>query len=1561
MPPPTFTSQDLRSLDKLRGQETKVQNKVVATEVKLSEQQDKLDALVRAGAADTKVRELQDKIEELANGRDTLRDQLVDIRDRVGELHERVPDPRIEAMIPNFQADTPVLLLPVRLETRYFDNGRELRIRVFPDQIHIDNHETELTNDEVVAGQFYWQARWGAANSEAEIEAGKAAFAELARRFRPRRAAWIAYAMTPTNFAPPPRQAALSFPDPVRRASVWSRAAYATLLPTRWVAIGYLDGGRGGLTPAFTKSGGIVADRINTGIDPRAEATPPVDADGIATELPLDEGLKWLADFGVAEAAGMAMRVATGDLEPTLRNAGRTLASIPLTRLVVYGTNATLTGEAAAARLEAVLAAHVYSDGLELLTPGTPTNNSEANASGLDTSDPVAVAAIDPMRTAPAQTPGLDTLRRALGVNTAAGQLDRIVGVDGAEQVTAGHMINALWSATLGQTLDQLFDPAMSDADIGQLRDHAVAHLFPGGALPALRVGNQPYGILTVTPLSIFKPQDKVETKLVQAIGAVSGIWTRASENAPHIQRAGKTLAENMEALLQQGPMAASNSFRRVYGPINTKNANIDPALSATQERTRSWILGALGLSTKLRISGMTAEARTHRLGAPFVQASLGEAGAPLQPNYLADIALEAARTDGRTALTARGNASTLLETLASHAAVYELDRAAASVVHKDRAERDGIALPARLALRIDEMVAVDPPRVQDTQGRAVRQVLIQSSADMERVVLPERTGTKSVVNYVIGQLFDLHGRDRADVARYQSVIDSLKYLSGRPASELDRAMRGTLDVYSYRLDAWIASLANRRLASWRAKPTSKGVHIGGYGWVENLKPDQRPDSEGYIHAPSLQQAQAAAVLRAGHLAHRDAAGAALAIDLSSRRVRFALNLLRGVAQGQPLTALLGYRIERRLREKNIQLAKFILPLRRLFPLNPPAGDSVLTAQEAIAARDVVDAVKLLERRRAGGNWMQGLTPAPSAGEKTGIESVVAEIDDMFDAVADLLVAEGVYQLVGGNLERASAALGSMDRQNRPVEPEVVRTPRSGRAFAQRAGVLLSTQDPGADWAGFPTDSRAVAEPFINAWIARLLGNPKQWGFAANLVVPGDGVRPLDPVRLIDFDWSPIALAILSEPGSNERPSGLQQKLAALFAGQVSVAERNANAELHLLPHPAAGAKNGLSALEALMARVRTVINRHRPANALDIAPPGTEAPSGADPALVERRADKVATAQASARAAIEQALGAARPNASALAKALERANAAGAREAIVATDSVEGLAEQARQVAAVLSQAEARCTALANDFNAVLATDDDKVEHHVRRLKAMLGEGFPVLPPFALPTALRNEAMASFANADALLGKGGAPLHGWMSRMAEVRPRLGELAGCLIASEIAGAGLPDLKVAQFPHQPGARWIGLTLDKTSPAHIDLSLVVHAPDLDPANPPALIAGLMSDDWTEVIPAAKETTAISFHYDAPAARPPQALLLAVHPDPAAGGWLPSQLLATVNEAMDLARIRSVRPQDLDMMGALLPLVYLPNSYTRDVPSVDFSKLRLKVEASLSPHLATVMGKA
>ena len=51
--------------------------------------------------------------------------------------------------------DLPLVLLPVRLETRFFtlaDGRRELRVRVFPDKIHFDSHEPDLTADEQTLG-----------------------------------------------------------------------------------------------------------------------------------------------------------------------------------------------------------------------------------------------------------------------------------------------------------------------------------------------------------------------------------------------------------------------------------------------------------------------------------------------------------------------------------------------------------------------------------------------------------------------------------------------------------------------------------------------------------------------------------------------------------------------------------------------------------------------------------------------------------------------------------------------------------------------------------------------------------------------------------------------------------------------------------------------------------------------------------------------------------------------------------------------------------------------------------------------------------------------------------------------------------------------------------------------------------------------------------------------------------------------------------------------------------------------------------------------------------------
>ena len=123
------------------------------------------------------------------------------------------PELRAEVAAPSH----PIALLPVRLEARFFadaDGRAELRVRVYPDKIHLDSHDPALTAAEAAAGRAYWEQRWRAAS---DVARHQRAWAILTDRFEPGRAAWIARALTPLNpgmrpAAPLPGDAALPHP-----------------------------------------------------------------------------------------------------------------------------------------------------------------------------------------------------------------------------------------------------------------------------------------------------------------------------------------------------------------------------------------------------------------------------------------------------------------------------------------------------------------------------------------------------------------------------------------------------------------------------------------------------------------------------------------------------------------------------------------------------------------------------------------------------------------------------------------------------------------------------------------------------------------------------------------------------------------------------------------------------------------------------------------------------------------------------------------------------------------------------------------------------------------------------------------------------------------------------------------------------------------------------------------------------------------------------------------------------------------------------------------------------
>jgi hypothetical protein len=253
----------------------------------------------------------------------------------------------------------------------------------------------------------------------------------------------------------------------------------------------------------------------------------------------------------------------------------------------------------------------------------------------------------------------------------------------------------------------------------------------------------------------------------------------------------------------------------------------------------------------------------------------------------------------------------------------------------------------------------------------------------------------------------------------------SLNYLANRNVGDLNLSFKTTLDAFSYRLDAWYSARANQRLEQLRtSNPT--GIYVGSFAWVENLKADLRPDSDGYVLAPSLGQAATASILRSGFLANKDQG--VFNIELNSKRTRQALDILQGLTRDQPLAALYGYQVERSLRDAG--LGKYIYPLRLLYPWRVTGASPEINAEESIGARDVVDGVALLEAFDPdAGNKVCDLLKVSAANERTIVKQILTNVFAVADSVSDLLMAEGVYQIVQGNFDRASAAMAVVDKQ----------------------------------------------------------------------------------------------------------------------------------------------------------------------------------------------------------------------------------------------------------------------------------------------------------------------------------------------------------------------------------------------------------------------------------------------------------------------------------------------------------------------------------------------------
>ncbi|HVN78746.1 MAG TPA: hypothetical protein VMW38_07095 [Terriglobia bacterium] len=1547
---------------------------------------------------------------------DSARSQVADLASRLEEFRT-ARDAATAGLLGMMQTLHPLLLFPIRLETRFVSppndgSGVNLLLRIFPDDIHNDTHEPGLTEEEERWGRQFWTNTTAAAD---DIEKKKLAWRQLADRFGIQRAAWIARVLDPAN------------PGTVtRRDGSWTRAPQTEVLADRWVAVGYRSG-----RPVFTAWGNPIPDLLATGLSPLADSATV--GDGLP---PVDDGMRWMIDFEAAVAVGMGLRISLTNDQ----------AQGGFERLLVVGIKSTLNAGDSASRLAGLLDAQHYTHELALVEQDTPTNNTTESSSGYSSSDlegdrNFEVERGDPLVQAGDRSDG-EAVASALGIDLSV--FAHLRGSNQEEQRASQAMSAALWPVLDTPFLSQL--SAQVSAEF--IRDHWNDSVRARGPLPSFRVGNQPYGLLPATSLNRWKSLQETgdDSALAKGLSALRQTWRLYARSAPCVG-----LGNDIQTLLRQEANSCSYLMTRL---ANGSLSAEDPLL--IKRSSIAWDDPAVNL--------------------------------PPSPNYLSLLrqsSFETIRDESYPDWDVKNAPK-------PHPLLY-------------------------LILRQAALKLMNPPA-------------------------PE----------------------------LEAFLQSLAQLETQTVAALQLLMAETMDASTYRWDAWVTSLATKRMKMLRGN-TPSGLRFGGYGWLENVRPGpglrQLPvppgdtggplyasdGNKGFVQAPSLAQAAAAAVLRSGYLSHKqDAQGDPLAVDLSSDRVQRSQWLLDGVRQGQSLGALLGYRFERGLHDKGLDV--YVYPFRALAGLksqdelakayddlkkaedlakvvgdlyaqsneaaaranedrlllqqlenqrqqyqgeldainqleqlaaaadssvaqldssiaslraakpqsrvsqqpgrpnfnvdilderdldgwtdqlvqlqgqrqtaageaamahskfnervgvrdfdqtkinilnnpNNPVGILAIQAEiaqedatasaldqealskegtrgkaeadlaaaraalgqllneqwqkalESLAANNVVDGLELQRRWKTGtrrqppeqpwdattipfGNDSLGF-PAPGSDDFASLDTQLQALDEMVDAVSDVVLAESVYHLVQGNPLRSGATLDAIAAgEMAPPELEVVRTPRTGIGLTHRLLVLGSTSsgvdDASSLWATSADQVRAPAEPFLNAWVAKLIGDPSRIHCRAEYFDQGTGqVLGDTEVALSQLLLSPLDVVFMAEGNEEAQRSELEQRLVFhLLKTRPESMPEETDVRLDFARDPVwTPAIVSFGELIEVAQTIRKLIAGSRAIDGRDLSLPEDPAPPGIDVQELTDRADRAVQAFQQAQQALQVLLPATSDSAPGTTPDLDQLRTAlfgiasfgiqGATPLSATGDTPEkqnGLLVQASSVSKEVSR---RLDTIARLEITDTASLEEERNYHLARIREVFGPDFRILPRLT-PV---NNTVLSQAFGDSATVQGNDPFAAltWFQRLARIRDGVSRLDAALM---YAGALTDDtgltLQVGQLPYTPQDRWVALPpVPGQQILGGRLSLVAHMP-MKPALPFPFgepLVGLLIDEWVEVVPSNVETTGLAFHYDQPNSCPPQAVLIAVPSDETREVWDLDFLDSVLQETFDLAQMRAI----------------------------------------------------
>ncbi|SIT01050.1 hypothetical protein SAMN05421759_1102 [Roseivivax lentus] len=807
---------------------------------------------------------------------------------------------------------------------------------------------------------------------------------------------------------------------------------------------------------------------------------------------------------------------------------------------------------------------------------------------------------------------------------------------------------------------------------------------------------------------------------------------------------------------------------------------------------------------------------------------------------------------------------------------------------------------------------------------------------------------------------------------RFTAALRTLKVLADREdgVAQLEALMLEVVDLFQFRLDAWITGISQMKLAGLRADAEKDPdvapapLRLGYYGLLA-LRRDNAEAEENraktkcgqighFLQAPTPAQATAAAVLHSARMRHGDSG--AFDIDLSAPRVRLGLDLLDRLRVGMPLGAALGLLGERSLRDREASMR--ILPLRHNFPFVNAASADRAGQGRRPAIANVFDGLAFVSAPR----------PAAPASDR----ALHDRLSEALDALSDLVMAEAVYQRARGASERAAAWLDVLSGGPVPERPEFIGSQRPAHASEHRVMLALTpaptrataaeTGDPtlGDMDAATPTPAGLLAEadPDLASLARKALSRRGEDGVAVRIETLSEN-RPATEVVLSfkeTFYLPEIELLFSSEEALERRAIAAalnvmantrDPETRAQFAAFDADGLRSSGAHRVTLHHHPSG-----TPLAEWHRRAREVAGMLRRARRLE---PSDWQPIG--------RHD-IPVTEADFLPAWRSALAALRGRRTALEtrlrenlKRLDRQRGQffddfdaglfgdGAHDPA----SPGGPPELWRQCArfnerltrvAVLMPG-AKLPFLTPDR---LATDRLEMEEAVTRLIETLaqrqsaarktGQG----PDDDTEGALRAALDAEIAALQMLLGRDKFPVSVRFPHVEATRPAYEEprhldeglapwvsMRKSLAPLLTLGEMMPELELrpgidhAATPTATAAR-DDLRDEAQAPRKHHFARIIGAPRSFTQQ--VNFAGYTIDEWTEKRPSRVQNATLALHYDAPQAEAANALLLGVPPSRDAPDWTADSVAHLVRDLVTWTRIRAMTTQDTMLETSILP---------------------------------------